>query len=142
VVRHFQAFCLLAGHSFPYFTTEAVTQFVLHHAVRHTGYTFRSCIKPALVYLEIAMGKATSFTPTIDLLLKGAKRRARARSGPAKKAPALFPVQLACSRKDLSPRGSCRPCLPYPPPHSILRPFHIPHTVPLLLLRQTSGKAL
>jgi hypothetical protein len=95
VVKHFKAFCLLAGYSFPHFTTEAITQFVLHHAVRHTGYTFLSCIKPALVYLEVAMGKTTSFTPTIDLLLKGAKRRARARSGPAKKAPALSPVQLA-----------------------------------------------
>jgi hypothetical protein len=77
VVQHFQAFFLLAGHPFPYFTIEAVTEFVLHHAVRQTGYAFLSCIKPALVYLEVAMGKASSFTPTIDLL-KGAKWRARA----------------------------------------------------------------
>jgi hypothetical protein len=31
VVKHFQAFYLLAGHPFPYFTIEAVTEFVLHH---------------------------------------------------------------------------------------------------------------
>jgi len=41
------------------------------------------------------MGKASSFTPTIDLLLKGAKRRVCACSRPVKKAPTLFPVQLA-----------------------------------------------
>jgi hypothetical protein len=41
------------------------------------------------------MGKASSFTPTIDLLLKGAKWRARARSGPAKKAPAQLASVLA-----------------------------------------------
>jgi len=73
VVQHFQAFYLLDGHPFPYFTIEAVTEFVLHHAVRQTGYAFLSCIKPALVYLEVATGKASSFTPTIDLLLNGAK---------------------------------------------------------------------
>ncbi len=41
------------------------------------------------------MGRPTCFTPTTDLILKGAKRQARARSGPAKKAPALSPVKLA-----------------------------------------------
>jgi hypothetical protein len=71
VVLRFQAFSLLASHPFPHLTTEAVTQFFLH-AVRHTGYAFLSCIKPALVYLEVAMGKASSFTPTVNLLLKGA----------------------------------------------------------------------
>lgn len=95
VVNHFQAFCLLEGHPFPHFNTESVTQFALRHAARKTGHSFLSRIKPALVYLEAAMGRPTCFTPTTDLILKGAKRQARARSGPAKKAPALSPVKLA-----------------------------------------------
>jgi hypothetical protein len=54
VVNHFQAFCLLEGHSFPHFNTEAVTQFALRRAARKTGRSFLSRIKPALVYLEAA----------------------------------------------------------------------------------------
>ncbi len=78
VVNHFQAFCLLEGHSFPHFNTESVTQFALRHAARKTGHSFLSRIKPALVYLEAAMGD-----PPVSLLPRISFSRAlSARPGP------------------------------------------------------------
>jgi len=141
VVLRFQAFSLLASHPFPHLTTEAVTQFFLH-AVRHTGYAFLSCIKPALVYLEVAMGKASSFTPTVNLLLKGAKQPARNHRGPAKKAPALSPLQLASVSAKIYPPDdhvglACPVCLRT----AFLCSFHISHAVPLILFCQASSKA-
>ncbi len=41
------------------------------------------------------MNRPTSFTPTIDLLLSGAKLHARVRAGPVKKTPLLHPEDLA-----------------------------------------------
>jgi hypothetical protein len=41
------------------------------------------------------MGVTPSFSAVVDLLLAGAKRRARAAAGPARKAPALSPEDLA-----------------------------------------------
>jgi hypothetical protein len=93
--RRFEDFCHLHGHPFPYFSSEAVTHFVVHQDIRQSGYTFLSTIKPALSFLEAAMNRPTALTPTIDLLLSGAKRRARARAGPAKKTPPLHPENLA-----------------------------------------------
>jgi len=63
--------------------------------MRQSGHTFLATIKPALTYLEKAMGTSTVFTPAIDLLLRGAKRQARARAGPVKKAQPLECEDLA-----------------------------------------------
>jgi hypothetical protein len=52
-------------------------------------------VKPTLVYLSSTLGIPPGFTPAADLLLAGAKRRARASVGPARKAPALSPEDLA-----------------------------------------------
>jgi len=70
-------------------------RFVLFHANRKTGYNFINKIKPSITYLEKAMNRPTVFNDTITLLLTGAKRQARARAGPVKKAPPLSPKQLA-----------------------------------------------
>ncbi len=114
----------------------------MQFAIRHTGYDFLSCIKPALVYLEVAMGKASSFTPTVNLLLKGAKQPARNHRGPAKKAPALSPLQLASVSAKIYPPDdhvglACPVCLRT----AFLCSFHISHAVPLILFCQASSKA-
>ena len=95
-VRHFQALCLFAGHSFPHFTTEALTQCDLCHAAPKTGQAFLSRIKPALVYSiwRLPLGKVSCFTPTVDLLLSGGK--------PSPGVAKIYPlpndhVGLACS---------------------------------------------
>jgi hypothetical protein len=94
-VRRFESFCHLHGHQYPYFTSEAITQFILQQDVRQTGAAFICTIRPALTYLEKAMNRPTAITPTIGLILEGAKRRARARAGPVKKAQPLEPEDLA-----------------------------------------------
>jgi hypothetical protein len=95
VTRAFHAFCTETGQPFPFFTAEAVTRFILRHVKRLSGFAFIAKIKPALTYIEKALGRPTVFTDTIHLLLQGAKRQARARAGPVKKAPPLSPKRLA-----------------------------------------------
>jgi hypothetical protein len=68
-VCHFKSFCQLHGHDFPNFLSVAVTQFVLHHIIRQTGFSFFATIKPALTHLERALDHPKAFTPAVDLLL-------------------------------------------------------------------------
>jgi len=95
IVRSFQAFCNQYQQPFPFFNAETVIRFILLHAKRKTGYSFINKIKPSLVYLEKAMNRPTIFNDSICLLLTGAKRQARARAGPVKKAPSLSPQKFA-----------------------------------------------
>jgi hypothetical protein len=63
-------------HAFPHFSSAAVIQFILHHDIHESGFSYLATIKPALSYLEQAFDRASSFTPAVDLLLSGVKRRA------------------------------------------------------------------
>ncbi len=76
-VRCFESFCQLHGHDFPNFSSVAVTQFVLHQVTCQSSFSFLATIKPALTYLKHALDHPTAFTPAIDLLISGAKRRAK-----------------------------------------------------------------
>jgi hypothetical protein len=69
-------------------------QFVLHLDQREASHHLLASVKPALVYLSLTMGVTPGFTPVVDLLLAGAKQRARPAAGPAWKAPALSPEDL------------------------------------------------
>jgi hypothetical protein len=68
-VCHFKSFCQLHGHDFPNFLSVAVTQFVLHHIIQQTGFSFFATIKPALTHLERTLDHPTAFTLAVDLLL-------------------------------------------------------------------------
>jgi hypothetical protein len=81
-VRRFESFCQLHGYEFPHFSSVAVTQFVLHQVTRQSGFSFLATIKPALTYLEQSLDHPTAFTPAIDLLISGDKRRAKQRTLP------------------------------------------------------------
>jgi hypothetical protein len=94
-LRRYNAFCSLAGLEPLSFTEDVLIQFILHLDQREAGYHLLASVKPALVYLSSTLGVPPGFSPAVDLLLAGAKRRARAAAGPARKAPALSPEDLA-----------------------------------------------
>jgi hypothetical protein len=94
-LRRYNAFCSLAGLELLSFTEDVLIQFILHLDQREAGHHLLASVKPALVYLSSTLGVPPGFTPAADLLLAGAKRRARALAGPARKAPALSPEDLA-----------------------------------------------
>jgi hypothetical protein len=85
---------------FPYFSSESVIQFVVYQNVRLSGLNFLSIIKPALTFLEASMNRPTAFTPTIDLHISGAKRRACTRAGPARRT--LANVAIPVHQKNLA----------------------------------------
>jgi hypothetical protein len=90
-LRRYNAFCALAGLEPLSLTEDVLIQFILHLDQREAGFHLLASVKPALVYLASTLGVPPGFTPAADLLLAGAKRRARALAGPARKAPALSP---------------------------------------------------
>jgi hypothetical protein len=94
-LRRYNASCSLAGLEPLSFSEDMLIQFILHLDQQEAGYHLLASVKPALVYLSSTLGVPPGFTPTADLLLAGAKRRARALAGPAQKAPALLPEDLA-----------------------------------------------
>jgi hypothetical protein len=102
-VNSFKSFCSQNNYSFPLFTATAVTRFILYHAAKKTAFGFIAKIKPALVYLEKAMNRPSVFNKSVDLILTGARRRARARSGPAKKAPEVTPKDIATAVQKIFP---------------------------------------
>jgi len=65
--RSLNSFCMETNQPFPFFTAEAVTRFILPHAARKTDFAFMARIKPALTYLEKALGRPTVFNNTISL---------------------------------------------------------------------------
>ena len=95
VINKFSAFCATNNLPFPLFTTEAVVQYLLQMVADGAAFNALASLRPALSYLEQAAGRDTVFTPDAVLLLEGAKRRAKAKSQPVKKAPALLPEELA-----------------------------------------------
>jgi hypothetical protein len=94
-LHRYNAFCTLAGLEPLSFSEDVLVQFVLHLHQREAGHHLLASVKPALVYLSSTMGVSRGFTPAVDLLFAGAKRRARATAGPARKAPALSLEDLA-----------------------------------------------
>jgi len=95
-LKFFKAFCVLNSLAYPGFTTDVVIQYVLHLDKSSASFASFAKLKPAIVYLEQSLGKESVFTPTLDLIIKGAENRALARRGPVKKAPTVS-VQVLSS---------------------------------------------
>jgi len=104
--NRFKAFCDLSGLSYPDFSADAVLQYVLRMDRASAGFGTIAALKPALAYVEHSMGRETVFTPSLDLMLTGAKRRARAAAGPVKKAPPILPEELIAALSLAFPSGS------------------------------------
>jgi hypothetical protein len=88
-LRRFESFCVENSFPYPDFPHDALLQYVLH--LVHVGASFAAfaTLKPAVTYLDTTMGRPSSFTDFLDLVLTGAKRNARAAAGPVKKAPVI-----------------------------------------------------
>lgn len=93
-ILQFQAFCLLFHYDYPDFTAAALTHYILHMDNSNSHFGKLAIIKPALVFLEQAMGRQSVFCNDTDILITGAKKRAREAAGPVKKAPPLLPQEL------------------------------------------------
>jgi hypothetical protein len=78
-------------------------QFILHHDHRRSGSAFLATIKPALSLLAASSGAAFSLSAATDLMLAGAKRRARAAAGPVRTAPSLLPEDLSAVLQKVFP---------------------------------------
>ena len=90
-IRGFQSYCEQSSLPFPAFTSDTVTQYILHLDTVHAPFSFYRTLKPAITYFEAAQGSVTAFNPTIDLLIAGAEHPAGATAGPVRKA-AVLPV--------------------------------------------------
>jgi hypothetical protein len=93
-LRCYNTFCTLAELEPLSFSKDVLVQFVLHLDQREAGHQLLASVKPTLVYLSSTMDVSLGFTPAVDLLLVGTKRRARTAAGPVQKAPALSPEDL------------------------------------------------
>ena len=90
-IRRFQSYCEQSSLPFQAFTSDMVTQYILHLDTVQAPFSFYKTLKPALTYFEAAQGSVKVFNPTIDLLIGGAEHCADATAGPVKKA-AVLPV--------------------------------------------------
>jgi hypothetical protein len=88
-LRRFEDFCINNSFPYPDFSHEALLQYILHLVRVPASFAAFAALKPAITYLDTTMGRPSSFTPFLDLVLTGAKRNARAAAGPVKKAPVI-----------------------------------------------------
>jgi hypothetical protein len=93
-LRRFEDFC--SEHSFPYpgFPSEAILLYIVQLVRLGVSFQVLANFKPSITYLDLTLGRPSSFTPFLDLVLHGAKRTAAASASPAKKAPAVTPDML------------------------------------------------
>lgn len=77
-IRKFELFCLSQDYIFPLFPSDALTHYILHLSKNQVTFSAVAALKPAISYLEQTLGRPTSFTPDVDLLLDGLKRRTAA----------------------------------------------------------------
>ena len=96
VIKRFQVFCDTREATFPDFTSDILLEFILTRVQEKAAFNALSVIKPAICYMTTALGKASPFTPFMDLMLAGAKRKSRALAEPVKKAGAVGPTDLQC----------------------------------------------
>ena len=69
--------------------------FVIKLEADNAPLSFIATVKPAIDFLEQSLDKATSFTPSVLLLLEGARRRAEQRRPPRQKAPTVTRSDVA-----------------------------------------------
>lgn len=93
-LRHFREFCVANDHPFPFFTTEAVLEFVLEKVGSSAPFGFFANIKPALCLLDECLGRQTIFPSALETALTGAKKICREAAGPVKKAPRVSVTEI------------------------------------------------
>jgi len=86
-LKLFRDFC--SNHNIPYpdFSSQDLTQYILHLDSKNVPLSFLATVKPAVQLLEKSLDRSTVFSGAVDLVLDGARRRAEARRGPRAKAP-------------------------------------------------------
>ena len=89
VILAFQRFCETKNVPFPDFPSEVLLEFILLRVKDGATFGALANIKPAICYLTTALGRPSPFSPFMDLILSGAKRRSREDAPPVQKAAAL-----------------------------------------------------
>jgi len=84
----------LKDYPYPHFQKDHLLEYILSKIESGASLHFICNIKPAVTFLDKSLGRQSSFSPEMDLVLAGAKRIGLAVRGPVKKAPIVSPSQL------------------------------------------------